>query len=502
VLKWQNTPLVSKIYGIPEYPSLTYPDPAGAHEIDLDRIIPTYGQALTFTITEGANFVEKDGNKYYVTEQPLSAGGWTKFAISLTDNTLASLFTMDTHEMDVEIVLSSQIFELKTPADVVNVNSKPFAKFRLMNDIDMTGVAFAGIGSLNTPFTGTFDGNGYSILNPKVTVNNENTKGFFNATQGATIKNLGLSNFSFAGSVVSGGSTSVDLGGLAGSCKNTTIDQCYVTGTIVGRDHVGGLIGGNCNDVTVSNTYVDVTVNAGSQAGGFFGVTAGDNISVTNSYFAGSVGATSRGWVGGIIGLVDRAGSIKISGCASIGDLSCVEVAGSFIGGNGTDPNNPLGTISMFYNNIYNFDAGLNGRIDWVIASTTPGVIDYANSKSSAQLKQQVTYTAIGWDFNNVWTITEGQTYPQLKNVPFKQAPTGIPAVKTNESNYIVYAENDNIHISGIQQPATVVIYNISGQMLSQSVVNDNAVLPVSGKGIYIVRITENSRTVAVKVIN
>jgi len=501
VLKWQNTPLVSKIYGIPEYPSLTYPDPAGAHEIDLDRIIPTYGQALTFTITEGANFVEKDGNKYYVTEQPLSAGGWTKFAISLTDNTLASLFTMDVHEMDVEIVLSNQVFELRTPADVININSKPFAKFRLMNDIDMTGVNFAGIGSLNSPFTGTFDGNGYSILNAKVTVNNESTKGFFNATQGATIKNLGLSNFSFSGSVVSGGDTSVDLGGLVGSCKNTTIDQCYVTGIIVGRDHVGGLIGGNCDNVTVSNTYVDVTVNAGSQAGGFFGVTAGDNISVANSYFTGSVGAVSRGWVGGIIGLIDQPGNIKISGCASIGDLSSVEVASSFIGENGAYNGN-LGTVSVFYNNIYNYDAQINGNTGWNVASTVTGTVDYPTGKSTAQLKQQATYTAIGWDFTNIWTITEGQTYPQLKNVPFKQAPTGIPVVKTNESNYIVYAENNNIHISGIQQSATVIIYNISGQILSQSVVNNDAVLPVSSKGIYIVRITENSRTAAVKVIN
>jgi len=502
VLKWQNTPLVSKIYGIPENPHLIYPDPAGSLEIDLDRIIPTYGQTLTFMITEGANFVQKDGNKYYVTQNSLSAGGWTKFAITL-DSSLNGLFNMDLSEMDVEIILSNDVFDLKTPDDILNINTKPFAKFRLVNDINMDGVDFAGIGSLSAPFTGTFDGNGYSIFNVKVKVNNESTKGFFNATNGATIKNLGLSNFSFKGSVISGGDTSVDLGGLVGSCKSTTIDQCYVTGTIVGRDHVGGLIGGNCDNVTISNTYVDVTVNAGSQAGGFFGVTAGDNISIANSYFEGSISATSRGWVGGIIGLIDRAGSIKASGFVSIGDLSSVEVTGSFIGGNGTDPNNPLGTIALFYNNIYNSDATLNGRIDWILSSTTPGTIDYASGKSSAQMKQQATFTAIGWDFNNIWTITEGQTYPQLKNVPFKPAPeTDIPAVKADKSNYIVYAENNTIHISGIQQPAIVAVYNISGQMLSKSAVNNNATLPVSNKGLYIVCITENGKTVAVKVIN
>ena len=500
ILKWQEPPLFSKVYGIPENPHLIYPDPNGFLEIDLSRIIPTYGQELQFTITEGANFVEKEGNKYFVTERLISEGGWTKFAITLKESSLADLFAMEIPKLDVEIILTTQVFELKTPADIVAMNSKPFAKFLLMNDINMAGVEFEGIGSPDTPFTGELDGNGYTISNAKVKVTDENKKGFFNVTRGATIKKLGLSNFSFSGSVVSGSDTSVDLGGLVGSCKNTTIDQCYVTGKIVGRDHVGGLIGGDCDNVTVSNTYVDVVVDAGSQAGGFFGVTAGDNISVGNSYFAGSVTATTRGWIGGIIGLIDRAGDIKISGCASIGDLSCVEKTGYFIGQNGAYDGN-LGTVSQFYNNIYNYDAEFRGEEEWFIASTVPGTIDYPGGKSSGQLKQQATYTAIGWDFNDIWTITEGQTYPQLKNVPFKQA-SDIPSVKADESNYIVYAENNNIYISGIQQTATVAVYNLNGQLQSQSVVSGKAVLTVSGTGFFIVRITENDKTASVKVIN
>jgi hypothetical protein len=117
-------------------------------------------------------------------------------------------------------------------------------------------------------------------------------------------------------------------------------------------------------------------------------------------------------------------------------------------------------------------------------------------------MEQQATYTAMGWDFNTIWTMVEGQTYPQLKNVPFKKSTTNIPLVKTAESNYTVYAENNNIHIAGIQQSATVVVYNINGQILSQSVVSNNAVLPVFNKGLYIVRITENNKTTAIKVIN
>ncbi|MDR0505294.1 MAG: T9SS type A sorting domain-containing protein [Dysgonamonadaceae bacterium] len=499
VLKWQNEPLFSTLYGVPENPHLIYPDPNGELEINLSKIIPTYGQELKFEITEGANFVEKEGNKYFVTERPLSAGGWTKFTISLMDNSLNNIFAMQIPKLEVEIILTSQVFELKTVADILAINNRLFAKYRLMNDINMAGVKFSGIGSANSPFTGELDGNGYSIISAKVTVSDENKKGFFNATQGAKIQKFGLSDFSFAGSYSTGGGDCADLGGLVGSCKNTTIDQCYVTGKVTGRDHVGGLIGGDCDNVTVSNTYVDVIIEAGQQAGGFFGVTAGDNITVRNSYFTGSISAVSRGWVGGIIGLIDRSGNISISGCASIGDLSCVEKTGAFIGGNGVDGN--TGTISTFYNNIYNYDSNFKGEEVWFIESTVPGTIDYANGKSPSQLKQKATYTAVGWDFDNIWTITEGQSYPQLKTTPFKQA-TNIPFVATGKSNYTVYTENDKVHISGIQQSAVVAVYNVNGQLQYQSAVSNNASLPLNSKGFYIVRITENDKTVSVKVIN
>jgi hypothetical protein len=311
VLKWQEAPLVSKIYGIPEYPSLVYPDPPlSPHKVDLNRIIPSYGQTLTFTATEGADFVVNYANVLYINAQnPPSESGQTKFAISL-DSTLDGIFNMDISEMDVEIVLANQVFDVKTAEDVANISTKPFANFRLLNDIDMTGVDFSGIGSLNSPFSGTFDGNGFSIINAKVKVTSDDgtEKGFFNATQGATIKNFGLSNFSFDGSSYQVSDNS-NLGGLVGSCNNTNIDQCYLTGTIIGGDHVGGLIGGNCNNDTISNTYVDVTINSYSQCGGFMGVTDG-NITVINSYFNGNISATGRGWVGGIIGLIDQTGKM------------------------------------------------------------------------------------------------------------------------------------------------------------------------------------------------
>ena len=98
---------------------------------------------------------------------------------------------------------------------------------------------------------------------------------------------MGISNFSFSGSQANG-NKSTDLGGFAGSAKETTFDQCYLTGKVVGRDHVGGFVGGNCINVTITNSFVNAEVFAYSQAGGFFGVAAG-NVTMKNCYFAGSV---------------------------------------------------------------------------------------------------------------------------------------------------------------------------------------------------------------------
>lgn len=53
---------------------------------------------------------------------------------------------------------------------------------------------------------------------------------------------------------------------LPGSAKETTFDQCYLTGKVVGRDHVGGFVGGNCSNVTITNSFVNAEVFAYSQA--------------------------------------------------------------------------------------------------------------------------------------------------------------------------------------------------------------------------------------------
>ncbi|MFV0468090.1 MAG: T9SS type A sorting domain-containing protein [Dysgonomonas sp.] len=492
VLAWQSAPLVSQVYGIPSPAYLTWY--SGSMEaIELDKIIPTTGQTLTYSITTGSNLVDLDGSLLYVTENTLTQGGVATIAIN-TDASLSSTLAVDKSSFDVEVILRDSYNNISSANDLLNVNNKPFAKFRLTQNIDLSSVDFPGIGSIDVPFTGEFDGNGFVVSNPTIKTNGESKKGFFNATDGAKIQKLGVQNIKFNGLATNKGD---DIGGLVGSCKNTTIEECFVIGEIVGNDHVGGFVGGNSDNVTIKNSYANVTVNAGQQAGGFFGVTAG-SVTVENSYFTGSINATSRGWAGGIIGLIDKTGDIKLSGCVSIGDISSVEVAGYHIAGNMTDNGVARGTVSVFLKNLCNIEAifNTNGN-QWVLPAVVSGITEEATPMFPSNLKKQSTYTAIGWDFNNVWTIDEGTSYPTLKNVH----TSGISQQTVNNDKYTAYTSNNNIYVSGIENEALVVVYNLSGQIVSQSVVGNNVAIPVSAKGVYLLRITEKGSISFAKVL-
>lgn len=75
-----------------------------------------------------------------------------------------------------------------------------------------------------------------------------------------------------------------------------------------GDDHVA-LLAGDADNCTVTNTFTNGTLVGGSQIGGFFGCTLEGGADIQKSYFNGSLTATKRGWVGGFIGLIDKANS-------------------------------------------------------------------------------------------------------------------------------------------------------------------------------------------------
>ncbi|MDF9830906.1 hypothetical protein [Parabacteroides sp. PF5-6] len=184
-------------------------------------------------------------------------------------------------------------------ADIVNgtgdytegANALAGYSFTMMADIALTGLTGTGwtpIGTSGDPFSGTFDGNGHTISGLWINDANANA-GFFGYIFQATVKNLGLE---LGADGIRGGL----VGGLASLCAYSTVNNCYVSGTVEATSDLGGLLMANVLHSTISNCYVEGSIK-GSQIGGLICFLS--NSQLSNCYAACEVNAGSYG--GGLI---------------------------------------------------------------------------------------------------------------------------------------------------------------------------------------------------------
>ncbi|MCL2296202.1 MAG: hypothetical protein FWC29_03865 [Methanomassiliicoccaceae archaeon] len=167
----------------------------------------------------------------------------------------------------------------------------------------------------NTPFTGIFDGNDHKIIGLKCDTSsslgvNFATAGLFGYVVDAKICNLGVSE-----NTVNAKGSDIEeayAGGIAGFVVNSTIENCYSTGTVTVTarcSFAGGLVGyawtstivGCYNSGSVTIMLSDVPYEY-AQAGGIVG--RGSYLTIENCHNTGAVTATSSDWarVGGMVG--------------------------------------------------------------------------------------------------------------------------------------------------------------------------------------------------------
>ena len=143
----------------------------------------------------------------------------------------------------------------------------------LKNDIDASGLVNAEgnsnstyntIGGGTKAFTGTFDGDGHTIVGLQA-------KGgiFGKLGSGAVVKNINI-----ASSVFTGINTSDGVGAVATENNGGSISGISGYGnTIKGNGgYIGGLVGKNYGDISNSNDHSTVIAGAGTVAGGIAGV--------------------------------------------------------------------------------------------------------------------------------------------------------------------------------------------------------------------------------------
>ena len=184
--------------------------------------------------------------------------------------------------------------------------------------------------------------------------------------------NLGLLNVN-----IKGGD---DVGSLVGFlfASRASITNSFATGSVSGKDQVGGLIGDNNGNIT--NSSGAVKVNGNNQVGGLVGNNEGN---ITYSYATGDVSG-SNDEVGGLAGNNRQGGRITnsyatgtVSGNWYLGGLVGRNYA---VGGNMITNSYATGNVSGI-NNV----GGLVGRNDFIINLGT-GIVtnSYATGDVSA----------------------------------------------------------------------------------------------------------------------
>ncbi len=208
----------------------------------------------------------------------------------------------------------------------------------LSDDINIGG-AWTPIGSATTPFIGDFYGEDHTVSGFTVSASVNGPTGFF-----AVIKDGSVSDLSLNGSVAI---TNIGWAGiLAGTIKNTVIDNCNTAGTISatgGPAQIAGIVEDVREGSTIQNSTNAATVSytnsaSWAYAGGIAGeVTGGSLISNCDNTGAVSIsyGGTPAGddsiSVGGIAAVLREDSTIE--DCTNTGAVTGNGTPYSFVGG-------------------------------------------------------------------------------------------------------------------------------------------------------------------------
>lgn len=251
------------------------------------------------------------------------------------------------------------------------------------------GNGFSPIGNDDTYFTGSYDGEGHTITGLYIDRPDQDYVGFIGLNDGF-VKDLGLINVNIKDG-------HYYIGGLIGS-NFGSLSRCYVTGSVSGSDHIGGLAG---------------AIYSGA---------------VSNCYSTSSV--LGEGQKGGLIGTFDDNQNANVSNCYSTGLVS-------------EDGGGLIGTVWYNYDNLINcfWDTETSGQTTAVRDGNGKGI----SGLTTADMLEQDSFT--GWDFENVWQMCG---YPVLQWEQRTDCPPAISgelalSIEENTTNVASYTANKTV---------------------------------------------------------
>ena len=173
------------------------------------------------------------------------------------------------------------------------VGEKRDIKGKLANDISLDSKPWSPIGGANTStaFSGSFDGQGYTIRGLYIN-NTSNRRGLFSYVNG------NISNLTVEGEVSSTGDY---IGGIVSILNGGTISHCINRVTVHGNKYVGGVVGYSYSSIDHCGNEADITAtNNTSCVGGISGYAYYAAVEFLNCYNHGHI--TGKNGVGGICG--------------------------------------------------------------------------------------------------------------------------------------------------------------------------------------------------------
>ena len=268
---------------------------------------------------------------------------------SIADDTVISINYLE--DLDAIRAQPKDFYKLTRDLDFADNESylDPLNRiFWTVDDYNDAGdVGWVPIGSESKPFTGRFDGNGYTISGLQINRDAAENQSLFGISAAdALISNIGLLNvkveggakvaglvgtnrgqvgYSYVGGSIEAKSMEGVAGGLIANNDDGDVIGSYVLSQVLGASLLGGLVGDN--NGRIINNHADSIVMPGSEGARFGGLVGRNRNLIANSYASGKIlQGGSSSIKGGLVGWNDSEARI-INGYASVG------VAGALAGG-------------------------------------------------------------------------------------------------------------------------------------------------------------------------
>ena len=215
--------------------------------------------------------------------------GETRITVT-TSNGLSAACTVKVSKNDSDISggefaggqgTASNPYLIATAEHLSHIEDYKNKYFKQTGDIDLetlpggSSKGWLPIGANYDPFTGSFDGNGFSITGLKIERPDRDFVGLFGYAKNATIKNVVVD-----GSEVTGKNQCAAVVGYAEEC---TIQHVQVSGQVSGTDCTGG-IAGRIKNTTISDGNFSGHVNGNDKTGGIIGHWEYDKAAEAHSY--------------------------------------------------------------------------------------------------------------------------------------------------------------------------------------------------------------------------